>query len=300
MPTLLPRPGVPEPNRYPLAKLMHNLQSKTEPELIYEAEPHKLWFVFAYCFALVFMMYGINAFTIGQQIAWGIYNDNEMNLTNLQNNIQLIMHMGIVCMLSALPFMAGVAFTFTPTRLIRRIWYLPASNSQNQVRADGKTFVRFTTHPFLPNRPTPVHTMEIGDLQKSITTKIYSGKGFYGTNDSSFFFFLRPKDSKIPFIVDRKGFFWGDGRVMDTIFSNDSIDKVEQSKKIEQVFAEMIKENKQKESELKAQYGLGWRQKAQFQLMKEDLQDLKSSILGDEQKDVTISKKSKKDITKNK
>lgn len=292
MPTLLPRPGVPEPNKYPLAKLMNALESKTEPELIYEAEPHKLWFVFCYCFALVFMMYGINAFSIGYEIAFGMYNDNEMGLRELHKNLQLALHLVIVTVLSLLPFCAGVAFIFAPTRLIRRIWYLPRE-SLNTARLDGKSFVQFTTHPLLPNRPTPTYTMEIGEIQKSITTKVYSGKGFYGTNDSSFFFFLRPNNSRIPFIVDRKGFFWGDGRVMDMLFSNDSIDRVEQSKKVEVVYAEMIRENKEKELELKKEYGLGWRQKAQFKLMKEDVQKLKDKLLTEE-KNVVVSKKAEK------
>lgn len=291
MPTLLPRPGVPEPNKYPLAKLMNALEGKTEPELIYEAEPHKLWFVFSYCFALVFMMYGINAFSIGYEIALGMYNDNEMGLSDLHKNLQLTLHMVMVTFLSSLPFAAGVAFIFAPTRLIRRIWYLPRG-SQTSARVDGKTFVQFTTHPLLPNRPTPTYTMEVGEIQKSITTKVYSGKGFYGTNDSSFFFFLRANDSKIPFIVDRKGFFWGDGRVMDMLFSNDSIDKVEQSKKVEVVYAEMIRETKEKELELKKQYGLGWRQKAQFKLMKEDVQKLKKKLLNEEK---GVSTKTKND-----
>lgn len=290
MPTLLPRPGVPEPNKYPLAKLMNALEAKTEPELIYEAEPHRLWFVFCYCFALVFMMYGLNAFHIGYNVAVGMYTDNEMNLQELHKKLQLAMHMVIVTVLSLLPFCAGIAFIFAPTRLIRRIWYLPRE-SQQAARADGKTFVRFTTHPLLPNRPTPVYTMEVGDLQKSITTKVYSGKGFYGTNDSSFFFFLRASTSRIPFIVDRKGFFWGDGRVMDMLFSNDSVDRVEQSKKVETVYAEMIRENKAKELELKKQYGLGWRQKAQFKLMKEDVQKIKEKLMGEQKGVATAEKK---------
>ncbi|GMM27366.1 hypothetical protein DAMA08_000820 [Martiniozyma asiatica (nom. inval.)] len=285
MPTLLPRPGVPPPNTLPLRSLMLQLEGKTEPELIYEAEPHKLWFVACYAFGLVFIMYTVNAFTIGYGISMEMYNDNEYQLSELQRNLQLIMHLLIVSVLSCGPLLAAIAFLGTPTRLIRRIWYLPpASKSMDgsgiKMRADGQAFIRFTTHPLLPNRPTPVFVKPLGDLQKSITSRIYSGSGFYGTNDSSFFFFLRPKNSRIPFIVDRKGFFWGDGRVMDILFSTDSIDKVEQGKKVEEVFAEMLEEKKKKELELKKELGFGWRSKSQLKLMQQDVQTLKAKLSG--------------------
>ncbi|ODQ47797.1 hypothetical protein PICMEDRAFT_26639, partial [Pichia membranifaciens NRRL Y-2026] len=260
VPTLLPRPGVPAPNKYPLARLYDALTKKTEPELIYEAEPHKLYFVFCYAFAMLFILYGLNAFNIGYGLAWGMYEGNEMKMNETQLTIQLVMHLAIVTTLASMPLLAGLAFILAPSRLIRRIWYLPPV-----------TFVRFTTHPLLPNRPTPVHTFPLGVLQKSITAKVYSGKGFYGTNDSSFFFFLREEGNKIPFIVDRKGFFWGDGRVFDLLFSNDSIEKVESAKKIDEVYGDLIRERKNKEMQMRKELGFGWKTKAKAKLMKEDI-----------------------------
>ncbi|QPG74372.1 hypothetical protein FOA43_001699 [Brettanomyces nanus] len=276
MPTLLPRPGVPEPNRYPLAKMYQFLKSKKEPELIYEAEPHKLYFVFCYAFAIVFIVYSVNALVIGRQLTDRMYADNEMNLENWKLDLEYIMHGVIVMVLGLLPLSVGFGFLWLPTRLIRRIWYLPAG-------AGRGAYIRFTTHPLLPNRPTPIRIMPLGSLQKSITARIYSGKGFYGVNDSSFFFFLRESGKKLPFIVDRKGFFWGDGRIFDLIFSNSSIDEVESSKKIDEVYGDMLKERRAKQQELRKQYGFGWRTKAAGKLMLNDISKIKS-ILGEDGK----------------
>lgn len=298
VPTLLPRPGVPAPNKYPLARLYDVLTKKSEPELIYEAEPHKLYFVFCYAFALLFVFYGINAFNIGYGLAWSMFESNDMNMNETQLHMQLIMHLSIVTVLASMPLLAGIAFLFVPSRLIRRIWYLPPTSLTGNSRADGQAFIKFTTHPLLPNRPTPVHLFPLGVLQKSITSKIYSGKGFYGTNDSSFFFFLRRPDSRIPFIVDRKGFFWGDGRVFDLLFSTDSIEKVENAKKIDAIYGDLIRERKHKEIELKKELGFGWRTKASAKLMKEDIQKLKNLVTDKKVPTIKSDDKRKKSIPK--
>lgn len=278
IPTLLPRPGVPAPNQYPLARLYDALSKKKEPELIYEAEPHKLYFVFCYAFALLFIIYGVNAFNIGYGLAWSMFEDNDMKLSETQLNLQLAMHLSIVTVLASLPFLAGIAFLFVPSRLVRRMWYLPPVSETGHVRPDGQAFIKFTTHPNLPGRPTPVHTFPIGTLKKSITAKIYSGQGFYGTNDASFFFFLRENNKRIPFIVDRKGFFWGDGRVFDLLFSDDSVEKVESAKKIDDVYGDLIRERKHKEIQMRKELGFGWRTKAGVKLLKEDIDKIRDLV----------------------
>lgn len=298
VPILLPRPGVPAPNKYPLARLYDALTKKCEPELIYEAEPHKLYFVFCYAFALLFIIYGLNAFNIGYNLAWSMYADNDMKMGETQLNMQLVMHLSIVTILASMPLLAGIAFLFVPSRLIRRIWYLPPHSSTGLSRPDGEAFIKFTTHPLLPNRPTPVHTFPLGALQKSITSKIYSGKGFYGTSDASFFFFLRENGKRIPFIVDRKGFFWGDGRVFDLLFSDDSIEKVENAKKIDAIYGDMIRERKHKQLELKKELGFGWRTKAGAKLMKEDINKLKDLV--SDKTDLIVKKEDGKKAAKSK
>ncbi|GMG40357.1 unnamed protein product [Ambrosiozyma monospora] len=289
IPTLLPRPGVPEPNKYPLVKMYEYILQKKEPELIYEAEPHKLYFVFCYCFALVFLIYSINAFHIGTVLAGNIFNENDDKLTDLQNKLRLVMHSVIVLVCGAIPFLVGCGFLLLPSRLIRRIWYLPGN-----IAAGKEPFVKFTTHPIIPNRPTPVRIMPLSELSKSMTAKIYSGKGFYGVNDSSFFFFLREKGKWIPWMVDRKGFFWGDGRMFDLLFSKDSIEKVENSKRIDEQYADILKLKKENEDKLKRELGFGWRTKAKGKMLKEDLNKLKS-IVGNESIPVVREEKGKKD-----
>ncbi|VEU22963.1 DEKNAAC104196 [Brettanomyces naardenensis] len=271
VPTLLPRPGVPEPNKLALAKMYQLLKLKKEPELIYEAEPHKLYFVFCYAFAFVFIIYAVNALSIGWDLTNRMFESNDNNLAGWKLDLEYVMHAVIVVVLGCLPLGIGFGFLGLPTRLIRRIWYLPAG-------AGRQAYVRFTTHPLLPNRPTPVRTMPIGTLQKSISAKIYSGKGFYGVNDSSFFFFLRENGKRIPFIADRKGFFWGDGRLFDLIFSNDTVDEVENSKKIDEAYGDMLKERRSKEQEMKKQYGFGWRTKAAGKLMIDDVTKIKDML----------------------
>lgn len=267
VPTLLPRPGVPEPNRYPLARMYQSLKAKKEPELIYEAEPHKLYFVFCYAFAFVFLVYGMNALTIGWDLTWGMYYDNDMNLDKLHLDMELAMHIIMVLGLALLPISAGVGLICLPTRLIRRMWYLPGAPGR-------EAYIRFTTHPLIANRATPVRVIPVSKLQKSVTAKIYSGKGFYGVTDSSFFFFLRANNSRIPYIVDRKGFFWGDGRVFDLLFSKDSVDSVETSKKIDEVYGDMLKERRANQEKLKQKYGFGWRTKAAGKLMIDDVKQV--------------------------
>jgi len=272
-PTLLPRPGAPPPNKWPLAKMYQVLKMKKEPELIYEAEPHKMYFVFCYAFALVFIIYAMNALSIGLTLTDRMYKDNDNKLKDWQLDLEYVMHLVISVVMACLPLGIGFGFLLLPSRLIRRMWYLPEGSGK-------PAYIKFTTHPLLPNRPTPVRTMPLGVLRKSMTAKIYNGKGFYGVTDSSFFFFLRENGRRIPFIVDRKGFFWGDGRMFDLLFSNDTIDQVENSKKIDEIYGDLLRERREKEQALKKEYGFGWRTKAAGKLMVDDVSKIKSLISG--------------------
>lgn len=281
-PTLLPRPGVPPPNKYPLAKMFQMLRMKKQPEIIYEAEPHKLYFVFCYAFAFVFIFYAVNALTIGKRMSDQMYTENANNLPSWKLKMEYAMHFVTVTVLGCLPLAVGIGFLLLPTRLIRRMWYLPEG-------AGKGAYVRFTTHPLLPNRPTPVHTMSIDTLKKSITAKIYTGKGFYGANDPSFFFFLRENGRKVPYLVDRKGFIWGDARIFDLLFSNDTIDQVEKSRKIDEVYGDMLRERRKNEQKLKKEYGFGWRTKATGKIMADDISKIQN-ILKKGNSDVPASK----------
>ena len=272
IPTLLPRPGVPRAsNTMPLKKMLYILKQKQEPELIYDAEPHKLYFVFCYCFALVFFIYAFNTYSIGSELVIGMYKDNDMSLDNLKLNLQLIMNFGIVALLTLGPLIAGSVFILFPSRLIRRMWYLPGKIEH----------IRFTTHPMIPYRPSPVITLPLSELSRHQRSRIWTNKGFYGTNDSSFFFFIKEKGKKSPWIMDRKGFFWGDGRVFDVLFGKETIEQAERGEKFDEKIGKMIKKGKEEEKKLKKELGFGWRYKAQGKLMIEDLNKLKKIIKKD-------------------
>lgn len=272
IPTLLPRPGVPRAsNTMPLKKMLYILKQKQEPELIYDAEPHKLYFVFCYCFAIVFFIYALNTYSIGSELVIGMYKDNDMNLDNLKLNLQVIMNFGIVAILTLGPLIAGSVFILFPSRLIRRMWYLPGKIEH----------IRFTTHPMIPYRPSPVITLPLSELSRHQRSRIWTNKGFYGTNDSSFFFFIKEKGKKSPWIMDRKGFFWGDGRVFDVLFGKETIEQAERGEKFDEKIGKMIKKGKEEEKKLKKELGFGWRYKAQGKLMIEDLNKLKKIIKND-------------------
>ncbi|KAG7884383.1 hypothetical protein KL938_002255 [Ogataea parapolymorpha] len=267
MPSLLPHPNAPEPSKYPLAKMFAQLKRAKEPELIYESENHRLYFVFCYCFGLVFLIYGINVLSIGHEMAMNIYEENENNLSDLHNNLRLGMHLSIVAAAGILTALCGVAFALAPSRLVRRMWYLPGGDPK-------EPFVRFTSHPVLPYKPTPVHTMPLSHLRKNKFAKVYTGDGFYGTGDSIFIFWLNQKGSRAPWLIDRKGFFWGDGRVFDLLFSDDTIDYVERSKKIDEMYGDLLRKKREKDAQLKKEHGFGWRTKAASQLMVEDIKKI--------------------------
>ena len=49
VPTLLPRPGVPQVGKnFTFRQVIGILKNKTQPELIYESEPHRLYFLMCF------------------------------------------------------------------------------------------------------------------------------------------------------------------------------------------------------------------------------------------------------------
>ncbi|ODV83341.1 hypothetical protein CANARDRAFT_30110 [[Candida] arabinofermentans NRRL YB-2248] len=271
IPTLLPTPTSPAPSSLPLSTLYSILSKKTKPELIYESEPHKLYFLFCSCFALVFFIYAINAVWIGNTLAYELFIENDMKVPQWQNITYYAARVSGIALAGMTLLFLSLGFAFLPSRLIRRMWYLPGN-------AEKEAFIRFTTHPMLPSRPTPVHMVPVSHLRKAKRAKIYTGDGFYGTLDSFFMFFLFKKGSRYPWVVDRKGFFWADGRVMDLLFSDDSIEAVENSKKIDEQYGDILKLKRENAAKMKKELGVGWKTKAKGKLMIEDLGKLKKLI----------------------
>lgn len=270
-PTLLPRPGVPVPGpEMPLQKMIDILKSKQEPELIYEAEPHRLYFVFCGCFALVFALYSLNAYTIGFELSWANYNNNEMQLSENKRVLNLLLQAGITAVLGSMPLAAALLFILTPSRLIRRMWYLPGEVEH----------VKFITHPVIPGRPSPVITLPLDKIYRAQKAKVFTGRGFYGTLDTAFCFFLRERGRRFPWLMDRKGFFWGDGRVYDHIFGKEPIEEAAKGFSYNDRLRMRRELINAKEEEMKKKHGKTWRLKAQNQLMKQDVANIKKILAG--------------------
>ncbi|CDK24934.1 unnamed protein product [Kuraishia capsulata CBS 1993] len=274
VPTLLPRPGVPQPGRdMPLKRMIKILKSKTEPELIYDAEPHKLWFFASVCLGLLYIIYGLNALSIGLELAWTTFSANDLQLPQNARYLQLVSQGGLTIILAIMPAVAGYMLLMTPTRLIRRMWYLPGPVDH----------VKFYTHPLIPGRPTPVITIPLEQINRHGKAKIWTGRGFYGTSDKLFFFFLWEKGHRFPWIVDRKGFFWGDGRVFDVMFGKESIQEAESGLTYDDKIGLLLEERKRKKKELKEKDGIAWRFKATGRLMKDDISKIQK-LLGEDAK----------------
>lgn len=84
VPTLLPRPGVPQVGKnFTFRQVIGILKNKTQPELIYESEPHRLYFLMCFCASIIFAIYGCVLFEWATWIANKEYDENEKEETNL-------------------------------------------------------------------------------------------------------------------------------------------------------------------------------------------------------------------------
>ncbi|ODV96845.1 hypothetical protein PACTADRAFT_48653 [Pachysolen tannophilus NRRL Y-2460] len=276
LPTLLPKPGVPIPGpNMPLSKMIQILKNKKNPELIYEAESHRLYFIICSCFALVFAFYAWNIASISFSLTWDIYKENVNQLPDIPRLVNLVAQSFLCCILTLLPIAVSLIFIMTPSRLIRRMWYLPGEVEH----------VKFIVHPIIPGRASPMITLPLNELYRAQKAKIFTGRGFYGTIDSLFFYFLRQKNNKIPWLVDRKGFFWGDGRIQDYLFGKETIDSAAQGLSYDDKIGILNQKRQLEEEKLKKKLGLGWRYKAQAKLFADDMKTIsgmtKSKMLKD-------------------
>lgn len=276
VPTLIPRPNVPKAGSN-LFKMAQTLKTKEAPELIYESESHRLYFVFCGAFALVCTIYGLLFLEWAASSAYDIYVKNEDDLPFAHNFTMWWARNAVTLLIFAFPAGLAALFMTIPTRLIRRIWYIPSF--ANELKNNPEPLVRFTSHPFLPGRPTPVHTMPLSMLNRSYKSKIFTNNGFYLTLDKgSFLFMLKEGSKKIPWIVDRKGFFWGDGRLFDHLFGKESIEEADLGISYDDKFGAINQKLKQDIGKLKEEKGPAWQFKEQGRLMKEDIKSLANKI----------------------
>lgn len=290
VPTLLPRPGVPKVGSN-LSIMAKTLKAKQEPELIYESESHRLYFMFCGAFALVILIYGVLFLDWAMSEAWRIYKTNEQDLPPAHNLTMFILRAGVTLAIFAIPAALAGFLLMVPTRLIRQMWYI----------GKGKELIRFTTHPLIPGRPTPVHTVPLENLNRSYKAKIFTNNGFYLTLDKgSFLFMLKETGTRFPWIVDRKGFFWGDGRLFDHLFGKESIEEADLGISYDDKFGAINEKLKQDIGKLKAEDGFGWQFKEQAKMLKQDVKHLAKKFeprkkLG---KGKTKTKKAKKSVQK--
>lgn len=263
VPTLLPRPGVPRvgPNMT-FRQVITILKNKTKPELIYESEPHRLYFLACFCCAIVFTVYGCVLLEYAWFQANKDYEENEKELAEVERKREWVISLGKYGIMGAtMLFMAYQVVTF-PTRLIRRMWYLPGPVEH----------VKFTSYPLLPGRPSPVYTIPLRDLSRKHHARIWTGKGFYGTADSSLFFFvLKEETTKKSWIVDRKGFFWSDGRVFDFLFGKETLAEAEAGVPYDEQIGIINREVKKKKKQLREEHGPFWQFKLGAKEFKNDL-----------------------------
>ena len=282
VPTLLPRPGVPQvSDNFTFRQVMSVLKRKTKPELIYEAEPHRLYFLALVCMAVVFTAYGLVLLEYGVFEAGESYKENAQEATESIRNQDYIVNLGIYLIPGAMLLWFGWQAARYPTRLVRRIWYLPGP----------KEHVRFTLYPFFPGSPTPVYTVPLENLVRSKRAKVWTGRGFYGTADNSLFFFVLKELGGKLWVVDRKGFFWADGRVFDVLFGKETLEEAELGIPYDAQVGMLNRGIKKKKEELKSKHGIFWKYKLQAEEMKKDFQ--KVTGLGNEGKKA-IEEKPKK------
>ncbi|EEQ39253.1 hypothetical protein CLUG_03381 [Clavispora lusitaniae ATCC 42720] len=263
VPTLLPRPGVPRvgPN-LSFRQVIQILKNKKKPELIYEAEPHRLYFLACFCCAIVFAVYGLVLLEFAWYQANKDYEENEEELAEPLKKRQFAKSLLTYSSLGAIAlFMAYQIGTF-PTRLIRRMWYLPGPVEH----------IQFTSYSLIPGRPTPVITVPLHDLARKHKARVWTGKGFYGTADKSLFFFvLKEVSKKRTWIVDRKGFFWSDGRVFDLLFGKETIAEAEAGIPYDEQIGIVNREVRKKKKELRAKHGVFYQWKLGAQEAQKDL-----------------------------
>ncbi|KAK9470903.1 uncharacterized protein V1510DRAFT_421800 [Dipodascopsis tothii] len=205
--------------------LMRLLRNSREPEvLLYHSEPHRLYFVILYSAAVVFSVYGLLSLDWSLRESYKIFVNNEEHLSDVQNIAWYMVRSVASVAVFSIPAAMVYFFLKFPTHLVKRMWYMPAHRGVAE-------HVRFVTHPLLPGQASPVHTMPLEQLSRGLNrggSKVWTGDGLYGTaSRSQFMVFLFEEGKKMPWVVDRQGWFWGDGRVWDVLFGKESVAEAE-------------------------------------------------------------------------
>lgn len=264
VPTLLPRPGVPQVGaKYSFRQVIHILKNLREPVLLYEAEPHRLYFLACFCCSAVLVVYGMVLLEYALFESNREYESNERELSEPLRKREWFISLLKKSVLGGLVLLAAFGFAMFPTRLIRRMWYLPGPVEH----------VRFSCYSLVPRGATPMYTVPLKNLSRKHQSRIWTGKGFYGTSDKSMFFFvLRETGEKTKnWIIDRSGFFWSDGRVFDYLFGKESLAEAEAGVPYDEQIGIVNREIKKKRKQLRQEHGIFYRWKLLTKELKEDV-----------------------------
>lgn len=268
-PTIIPKDTPRVSKTLPFKKLMQILKSSKEPELLYMAESHRLYLIasFALAFIVCYNIFDLLDRTL--PAAYDLWKENEQDLPPVRNFIKSLGNIGLVLIIASVYSAAAYMFMMIPTRLIRRLYYLPGS----------KEHIQFVTHPVLPGRPSPVITIPLEKVTIGKTSKVWTGQGFYGTAQrTQFMFLLFEKGKFMPWIVDRSGWFWGDGRVYDVLFGKEPVDQAELGISYDDMLKIKQKQKNQVAFNLKQELGPAWKLKAMAGIFKEDVSKASSAL----------------------
>lgn len=269
-PTIIPKADTPRVSKtLPFKKLMQILKASKEPELLYMAESHRLYLMasFALAFIVCYNIFDLVERTI--PAAYDLWKENDQDLPPVRNLIRSLGNVGLVLLIASVYSAAAYMFIMLPTRLVRRLYYLPGT----------KEHIQFVTHPALPGRPSPVITVPLENVTIGKTSKVWTGQGFYGTAQrTQFAFLLFEKGKFMPWIVDRSGWFWGDGRVYDVIFGKEPVDQAELGISYDDMLKIKQKQKNQVAFNLKQELGPAWKLKAMTTLLKEDVSKAGSAL----------------------
>lgn len=272
-PTLIPKADTPRVGpSLSFKQLVYMLKSSTKSELLYMAESHRLYFLTSVALTVIVCY---NLFDLLDRSIRSLideYKENPKDLDRRDNIVQAIQRGSLIGLMAGVYGLAAFVFATFPSRLVRRLEFVPGGPG------GAKEYLRIVAHPWFPGRPSPVYTVPVENLSIAKRTKVWTGDGFYGTaHRSSFFFFMFEKGRRLPWIVDRSGWFWGDGRVYDVILGKENIDVAEKGLSYDKILKLEQHYQKRQEAELRRELGPAWRLKAMGKLVQEDAERLRNA-----------------------
>ena len=203
VPTLLPRPGVPQVGpKYSFRQVIQILKNKQKPELIYESEPHRLYFLASFCCSLVFTIYGFVLLEYAYFQANKDYEENEKELSEPLRKREWFISLIKYSSIGVIALAVATGFAKFPHQVNQKNVVFTRPSRTHQIYVVS-TLSRGSGY-------TLVITLPLSSIARKHTARVWTGKGFYGTADNSMFCFVLKETGARSrnWFVDRKGFFW--------------------------------------------------------------------------------------------